>query len=83
VWSRLLILSTRILSIDPHVLACQIAAPRNSLASTKPQIHSDLDILSTHIHDGTINDPAAINDSHARDRKRCPSLKPGGNNKES
>jgi len=35
----------------------------------KPQIHRDLDIISTHIHDSTINDPAAINDSHARGRK--------------
>jgi hypothetical protein len=63
------VFSTRIISIDPHILCRQITSPRNRLASTKPQIHSDLDISSTHIHDCTINDPAAINDSHAGDRK--------------
>jgi len=62
-----LVFSTRILSIDPHILACQIAAPRNRLASTKPKIHSDLDIRSTTTPSTTVT-PEIASDARARNR---------------
>ena len=51
-------LLTRILSIDPHILTFR----SHPHATANPKIHCELDIHSTHIHDDTINNPAAIND---------------------